>query len=142
VEDATRGARSTEGADLHFAVPADWIGEMRTRSASSSDPVPAARPSASPHAQDDSPRRLIVGKWWCFGSISGRNGEYDYREDGTLTVASSDGMRASGRYSLSGRTVRYSVAGSGFSFAIETLTSEKMVLNIGSQGQRLVCDRR
>ena len=132
------------GQNLNFAVPADWIGEMRTRSASTSDPVPAARSSSAStaSAQDDSPRRLIVGRWWCFGSVSGRNGEYEYGTDGGVLIASSDGLRARGRYAVAGRSVQYSVAGSSFAFAIESLTAEKMVLNIGLQGQRLVCDRR
>jgi hypothetical protein len=38
--------------------------------------------------------------------------------------------------------VRYNVGGKSFAFAIEALSREKMVLNIGAQGQRLVCDRR
>ncbi len=132
------------GQNLNFALPADWIGEMRTRRASASAPIPTARPSAVPASRtpDDSPQRLVIGRWWCFGSISGRNGEYDYREDGTVTVAASDGVRFAGHYSVAGRSVRYNVGGKSFAFAIEALSREKMVLNIGAQGQRLVCDRR
>jgi hypothetical protein len=132
------------GQNLNFALPADWIGEMQTRRASASAPVPTARAAAVPasRAEDDSPQRLVVGRWWCFGSVSGRNGEYDYREDGTLTVAASDGVRFAGRYSVAGRSVRYNVGGKSFAFAIEALSRDKMVLNIGAQGQRLVCDRR
>ncbi len=132
------------GQNLNFALPADWIGEMQTRRASASTPIPTARPSAVPasRTRDDSPQRLVIGRWWCFGSISGRNGEYDYREDGTVTVAASDGVRFAGHYSVAGRSVRYNVGGKSFAFAIEALSREKMVLNIGAQGQRLVCDRR
>jgi hypothetical protein len=74
--------------------------------------------------------------------VSGRNGEYDYRADGTVTVAASDGVRFAGRYSVAGRSVRYNVGGKSFAFLIEALSRDKMVLNIGAQGQRLVCDRR
>ena len=129
------------GQNLNFALPADWIGEMRTRSTSHS--TPAARASvAADTARPDNSRRLIVGRWWCFGSISGRNGEYDYRDDGSVVVASSDGLRLQGRYSVSGQSVRYAISGASFSFAIESLSAEKMVLNIGDRGQRLACDRR
>jgi len=132
------------GQNLNFALPADWIGEMQTRRASASAPVATARPSAVPasRTQDDSPQGLVIGRWWCFGSISGRNGEYDYRADGTVTVAASDGVSFAGHYSVAGRSVRYSVAGKSFAFTIEALSPEKMVLNIGVKGQRLVCDRR
>jgi hypothetical protein len=132
------------GQNLNFALPADWIGEMQTRGPSASAPIPSARASAVPasRSQDDSPQRLLIGRWWCFGSISGRNGDYDYREDGTVTVAATDGMRFAGHYSVAGRSVRYNVGGKSFAFAIEALSREKMVLNIGTQGQRLVCDRQ
>jgi hypothetical protein len=132
------------GQNLNFALPADWIADMQTRRASASTPVPTARGPAVPasRSQDDSPQRLVVGRWWCFGSVSGRNGEYDYRADGTVTVAASDGVRFAGRYSVAGRSVRYNVGGKSFAFAIEALSRDKMVLNIGAQGQRLVCDRR
>jgi hypothetical protein len=132
------------GQNLNFALPADWIAGMQTRRASASAPVPTARAAAVPasRTQDDSPQRLILGRWLCFGSISGRNGEYDYREDGTVAVAASDGVRFAGHYAVAGRSVRYNVGGRAFAFAIEGLTRDKMVLNIGAQGQRLVCDRR
>ncbi len=132
------------GQNLNFALPADWIGEMQTRRASASAPIPTARPAAVPasRTQDDSPQRLVIGRWWCFGSISGRNGEYNYREDGIVTVAASDGVSFAGHYSVAGRNVRYSVGGKAFAFTIEALSRDKMVLNIGVQGQRLVCDRR
>jgi len=130
--------------NLNFALPADWIGEMQTRRASASAPIPTARPSAVPASRtpDDSPQRLVIGRWLCFGSISGRNGEYNYRADGTVTVAASDGVSFAGHYSVAGRSVRYSVGGKSFAFTIEALSRDKMVLNIGVQGQRLVCDRR
>ena len=129
------------GQNLNFALPADWIGEMRTRSTPSAS-APAARTPVADTGRADDPRRLIVGRWWCFGSISGRNGEYDYRDDGSVLVASSDGLRLHGRYSVSGQSVRYAISGASFSFAIESLSPEKMVLNIGDRGQRLACDRK
>jgi len=59
-----------------------------------------------------------------------------------VVVASSDGLRLQGRYSVSAQSVRYAISGATFSFAIESLSSEKMVLNIGDRGQRLACDRK
>jgi hypothetical protein len=129
------------GQNLNFALPADWIGEMQTRPASTSGATPTSAAPAS-RTQEASPQRLVIGRWWCFGSISGRNGEYHYRDDGTVTVAVTEGANLLGRYSVAGRSVRYNVGGKSFAFAIEGLSAEKMVLNIGVRGQRLVCDRR
>jgi hypothetical protein len=134
------------GQNLNFALPADWIGEMRTRRASSttaSEPVArAGTPASAPRAAADSPVVLIVGTWACFGSVSGRSGTYVYGPDGRVTLASNDGLRGAGHYAVAGRAVRYSMPGGSFQYAIEHLDAARMVLNIGVAGQRLACERR
>lgn len=134
------------GQNLNFALPADWIGEMRTRRASStaaSEPVArAGTPASAPRAAADSPVVLIVGTWACFGSVSGRSGTYVYGPDGRVALASNDGLRGAGHYAVAGRTVRYSMPGGSFQYAIEHLDAARMVLNIGVAGQRLACERR
>ena len=128
------------GQNLNFAVPADWIGEMRTRTASSSPS--SVEPPTAARSGDDSIRRLILGKWSCSGGISARSGEHEYAEDGGFVLASVDGMRNRGQYTVAGRTVHYRVLGTSYSFAIESLSSERMVLQAGLQGERLACERR
>jgi hypothetical protein len=133
------------GQNLNFALPADWIGEMRTRSASttaSSEVASRAAPAAAQHAAADSPASLIVGTWECFGSVSGRSGTYTYGANGSVTFVTNDGIRGSGHYAVGGRAVRYSLPGGSFAYAIEHLDAGRMVLNIGSAGQRLACERR
>jgi hypothetical protein len=133
------------GQNLNFALPADWIGEMRTRrasTASSGEVASRTAPAAAQRAADDSPARLIVGTWQCFGSVSGRSGSYTYGPDGTITLVTNDALRNSGRYSVAGRSVRYSMRDGSFAFAIEHLDGSRMVLNIGVAGQRLACERR
>ena len=132
------------GQNLNFALPADWIGEMRTRKASGGTAAAASpgAPVAAPRASSDSPVAMIVGTWACFGSVSGRSGTYIYGPDGRVTLASNDGIRATGHYAVAGRAVRYSMPGGSFQYALEHLDAARMVLNIGVAGQRLACERR
>jgi hypothetical protein len=132
------------GQNLNFALPADWIGEMRTRRASTASASEASggpAPAASQRAADSSPASLIVGTWSCFGSISGRSGTHTYGPDGTMILVTNDGIRATGRYSVGDRSVRYSMSNGSFAFAIEHLDEYRMVLNIKSVGQRIACER-
>jgi len=136
------------GQNLNFALPADRIGEMRARrastgsTASSGEVGGSAGVASAQRAASDSPAVLIVGTWQCFGSVSGRSGTYTYGPDGTVTLVTNDGLRGGGRYGVAGRSVRYSMSNGSFTYAIEHLDGSRMVLNIGVAGQRLACERR
>ncbi|HEX7465441.1 MAG TPA: S1C family serine protease, partial [Usitatibacter sp.] len=131
------------GQNLNFAVPADWIFEMRNRSSSSSraSDAPAAPPSAPAQTAEPTVPQMVVGRWWCFGSLSGRNGEYNYGPDGILRIASSDGTKGEGPYTVSGRRILYQGANEVFAFDIDSISAERMVQVVG-EGRRLVCERR
>jgi hypothetical protein len=121
------------GQNLNFAVPADWIGEMRTRTAAS-----AAVMTASAEL---SVGEMVVGKWWCFGTLSGRNGEYDYRADGELRFVH-EGRKFAGPYRVAGRRIVYQITEDrAVSLDIESISRERMVQVVG-EGQRLACERR
>ncbi len=139
------------GQNLNFALPADWIGEMRSRrsstgstesTVSSGESGGRAGSASAQRAASDAPAVLIVGTWQCFGSVSGRSGTYTYGPDGTVTLVTNDGLRGGGRYGVAGRSVRYSMSNGSFTYAIEHLDGSRMVLNIGVAGQRLACERR
>ena len=136
------------GQNLNFALPADWIGEMRARhsstasTGSSGEVSGRAAPAVAQRPADNSPASLIVGIWQCFGSISGRSGTYTYGPDGAVTLVTNDGIRGAGRYAIAGKSVRYNMSNGSFAFTIEHLDAQRMVLNIGSAGQRLACERR
>ncbi|HEX7607299.1 MAG TPA: hypothetical protein VF348_11350 [Usitatibacter sp.] len=85
--------------------------------------------------------QMVVGRWWCFGSLSGRNGEYNYGPDGILRIASSDGTKGEGPYTVSGRRILYQGANEVFAFDIDSISAERMVQVVG-EGRRLVCERR
>ncbi len=123
------------GQNLNFAVPADWIGQMRTRSAAASPARATSVASAEPTTA-----QLMLGKWHCFGSLSGRNGEYTYRSDGMLRVVSNDGRNFAVPYRLAGRSLQYAIQGEAFTFEIESISRTSMVQVVGD-GQRLACDR-
>jgi hypothetical protein len=84
---------------------------------------------------------MVVGKWWCFGSISGRNGEYTYGSDGVLRIVANDGRNLATRYRLSGRRIDYMLEGNPFHLEIESLTRDRMVQLVGD-GHRLACEKR
>ena len=136
------------GQNLNFAVPAEWIATLRNRggsgpigaSGSGSAPPPSA--SIGNRPLGDTPRELVLGTWSCTGSASGRNGEYTYNREGTVAFATNDGKASAGRFAISGRAITYYIKGSEFSFQVEVLNEQKMVLNIGQDGQRLTCARR
>jgi serine protease Do len=129
------------GQNLNFAVPADWIGEMRNRgSASYASEPPAPSPSAPAPTAEPTVADMVVGKWFCFASLSGRNGEYNYGADGILQITLSDGVAASGRYSVAGRKILYQGA-DGFAADIDSISEQRMVQVVGD-GKRLACERR
>ena len=123
------------GQNLNFAVPADWIGDMRTRTSSKN--VQQASVTSS---RDPTTAEMVVGAWHCFGSLSGRNGEYTFGDDGTLAVVSNDGRNFKTPYRVIGRTVQFALGGQVFSYEIESISQSRMVQVVGG-GQRLVCER-
>jgi S1-C subfamily serine protease len=128
------------GQNLNFALPADWIAEMRHRKGG---PAPAsARPTsaAAAPAEDASPAELVVGSWHCFGSLSGRNGTYSYGKDGVVRVRSNDGRDFAAAYRVTGSSIRYAFPGESVVFQIESISPSRMVQFIEA-GQRLACER-
>ena len=83
---------------------------------------------------------MVVGKWWCFASLSGRNGEYIFGADGVVQITLSDGVAAAGRYSVAGRKILYEGA-DGFAADIDSISAQRMVQVVGD-GKRIACERR
>ncbi len=132
------------GQNLNFAVPADWIAEMRNRSSSSPREVsdaPAEPPKAPSRTAEPTVAEMVVGVWWCFGSLSGRNAEYNYGADGILRIAAADGKVAAGPYRVAGRRIVYQGGNGTFEFDIDSISADRMVQVVG-EGRRLACERR
>jgi hypothetical protein len=137
--------QTKSGQNLNFAVPADWIAQMSSRSAPSEV---ADLPSAPPAASSAAPEKereatvadMVTGQWHCFGSLSGNNAEYDYGEDGVLRISQSDGKVFAGRYMVAGKRIVYQGSKGSFTFEIESISPSRMVQVVGD-GERLACTR-
>jgi hypothetical protein len=123
-------------AEPEFALPADWIGQMRARGAA--DPGSRSR-SVAGLLQDRSPASLIVGQWLCRDWTSGRTGQYNFESDGRLSIAMSNNRAVTLNYGISGKSLRLSDAKQGTTLVIEELTDRKMVFR-GSD-RSIACER-
>jgi serine protease Do len=124
------------GQNLNFALPADWIGQMRARRASD---VVARALLPGERSQDNSPATLILGQWFCRDWISGRAGQYSFEPNGSLSIALTDSRAATLSYRVSGKTLQFSDAKQGVTVVIEELNDRKMVLH--GRDQSIACER-
>lgn len=128
------------GQNLNFAVPADWIGEMRDRARSdgqtnSSASIPNDERRNAGAAQAVSER--ILGRWHCFRADLGRHIEFDFQPRGVL-FGSRLGQPLAGRYEVTETMLTlYDVK--TLTLRIDELSGRRMVLS-GGDG-RLACDR-
>ena len=125
------------GQNLNFALPADWIPQMRARRASE----PGWRASAvADQSQIGSPLALLVGRWLCRDWTTGRTGHYSFETDGRVSIAMSDTRDAATlRYGVSGKTLQIGDAKQAVSMAIEELTARKLILR--GRERSIACER-
>jgi serine protease Do len=139
------------GQNLNFAHPADWIGQMRTRTSQSSG-VPPSSASSPPRAvaplapsQDSSPSSLILGAWRCLAGAADRVGKFHFGDNGVVLISWLSGHTAFGRYSIvGGSSVILDIQGRDSSLAlfIQVLTPSKMVLKQADFPEWIKCDRK
>ncbi len=106
--------------------------------AASNDVAP---PAASMPPPADLPANPVLGEWACTDAISGRNSKYNFKQDGALSIASSDGQVTDLNYELSGKVLKLTDPKQVSTLAIEELVARKMILNTGNEGRRVVCKR-
>lgn len=139
------------GQNLNFAHPADWIGQMRTRTSQSSGVFPSAASStprvvtpAAP-SQDSLPSSLILGTWRCLAGALDRVGEFHFGGNGMVLISWLSGHTAFGRYSIVGASsVILDIQGRGSlrALSIQVLTPSKMVLKNSDLPEWIMCDRK
>ena len=83
----------------------------------------------------------VMGEWSCADAITGRTSRYNFRQNGALSIAGSDGQAGTYKYELDGKTLKVADPGRTSTIAIEELVARKMILNTGTGGQRVVCTR-
>lgn len=129
------------GQNLNFAYPADWIQQMRNRSAHSSIREEATSGGAPgpnrPKPSEDTAKTRLVGRWHCFRPDLGRHVEAEFFADNTFTITGLGGTR-SGRYAITATTLNLYGAG-GDSVKVEEFSAGRMVLV--DNRVRIACDR-
>lgn len=125
------------GQNLNFALPADWIAQMRARRAAQ----PGWRASSvADRSQAATPLSLIVGRWLCRDWTSGRTAHYSFEADGRVSIAMSDTREAATlRYGVSGKTLQIADAKQALSMAIEELSARKLILR--GRERSIACER-
>ncbi|HEX6794705.1 MAG TPA: serine protease [Casimicrobiaceae bacterium] len=125
------------GQNLNFALPADWISQMRARRAALNSV--AHRTLSSGQAQANPQADLIVGQWLCRDWTSGLSGQYRFEADGNLGIVLSDGRSVALNYRVFGKALQLSDSKYGADLAIEELTERKMVLH--GRDKSMACER-
>jgi S1-C subfamily serine protease len=125
------------GQNLNFALPADWISQMRARKATLNSV--AHRTLSSGQAQANPQADLIVGQWLCRDWTSGLSGQYRFEADGNLGIVLSDGRSVALNYRVFGKALQLSDSKYGADLAIEELTERKMVLH--GRDRSMACER-
>jgi hypothetical protein len=125
------------GQNLNFALPADWIGQMRARNASE---AVSRAPFSAEGLQDSAPATLILGQWLCRNWISGQTGQYSFESDGSLSIAMTNGSLAALRYRIAGKALQLFDAKQGMAVMIQELNTRKMVLH--GRDHSIACERQ
>jgi S1-C subfamily serine protease len=125
------------GQNLNFALPADWVSQMRARKAALNSV--AHRTLSTGQAQANPQADLIVGQWLCRDWTSGLSGQYRFEADGNLGIVLSDGRSVALNYRVFGKALQLSDSKYGADLAIEELTERKMVLH--GRDKSMACER-
>ena len=125
------------GQNLNFALPADWVSQMRARKAAFNSV--AQRTLSNGQAQANPQAGLIVGQWLCRDWTSGLSGQYRFEADGNLGIVLSDGRSVALNYRVFGKALQLSDSKYGADLAIEELTERKMVLH--GRDKSMACER-
>ena len=125
------------GQNLNFALPADWIAQMRARRVTDAGWRVS---SISGRSADATPSAMIVGRWLCRDWTTGRTAEYNFEVDGRLGIALDDNRAATLSYGVSGRTLHLADAKGAVTLAIEELTDRKLILH--GRDRSVACERQ
>ena len=124
------------GQNLNFALPADWIAQMRARHASGGGLRQAV---AGQLMGGPTPVTMILGRWLCRDWLSGRTSQFDFGVDGRVQLSAPDNSGGALSYGISGKALQLFDARRVLQFTIEELTARKMVLH--GREQSIACER-
>jgi len=142
-----------KGGDVSDMVDQDTISEIDAVTApidsepddapatAAAGPAPTQAQANTSAAQSDAAGSSIVGRWNCFEPVTGRNNEYAFTDDGTLTINSPGGDQQTLGYVLAGERINLTDTDPPRTIDVEELSARKMILNSSGAGQRIVCTR-
>jgi serine protease Do len=132
----------SKGQNLNFAVPAEWINEMRQRTSNHTVGTltrPQGPEAGSGQDNASAPEQRILGQWDCRGSIHTVNMELHFRSNGQV-ITRRNGKEFGGNYTLRNKTLRLTSA-DVLEGNLEDFRDSRFIVNFG-QGYRMVCDRK
>jgi len=129
------------GQNLNFALPADWIGDIRNRQKQTDSQSSAAVESpdgrsGGGNAQTAGER--ILGAWHCFRPDLGQYIDFIFQPDG-IAIGTLRGQPLGGRYSVTETTLSL-YDSKRWDLHIDELSGRRLVLSGSSM--RLTCDRK
>ncbi len=141
----------SQGQNLNFAVPAEWINDMRQRTSNETVGTltrPQAREvesSGNGNAGQSSQsgrsalEQRLLGKWDCHGSIHAVNMELNFRQNGQV-ITRREGKEFGGTWTLRNKTLRL-VSADALEGDLDDFSDSRFIVNFG-QGYRMVCERK
>lgn len=130
------------GQNLNFAVPADWIADMRDRAeptgASNESSADGSKKVVATTGTNEIVKR-IVGAWHCFRPAQGRHMDLTFQADGTLAVRS-NGKQYQGNFQVVGKVLTL-YGTDTLSATIDEVTERRMILSVLNE-KRMACDRQ
>ncbi len=136
------------GQNLNFAVPAEWIKEMRTRASSDSvgswtmaDSNEAERRAATdrtPTSKVAEVAKKILGKWSCQSAVTNSFLEINFLPGGDF-IGTRNNKDFGGSYQIGEKSLRL-VSADVYEGKLDDFTDTKFIINRGN-GFRLVCQK-
>lgn len=123
--------QSTQGQNLNFAIPAEWINSMGPSSAQTGRPSDTVGRNGAPGTPD--PHSALLGSWHCFDPVGGTGMELNFA-DNNIFSGSINHRPFSGYYALNGKVLTLG----NINVQVEDMSPTRMVL-ITTEGFRLAC---
>ncbi len=137
------------GQNLNFAVPVDWVKDMRNRGSGKGSVGSLTMKdgregndteAAESRASTNGPEQKLLGKWDCRTALRNQRFYLEFLQ-GSRLIGTKDSRAFSGYYHLS-RTQRLTLSSAdSLDGQLEELSDQRFVLSLG-KGERLVCERR
>ncbi|MGD8477057.1 MAG: DnaJ domain-containing protein [Burkholderiales bacterium] len=139
------------GSDAADVVDDETISEVEAATASApieagaaSAPVESTGTTAPPQVTAStgaSTNTGIIGNWDCFAPVTGRNTNYRFADDGTVSIAPASGAAQTFSYEYGGGRISLVDTDPPQVVNVEELSARKMILSTSGDGQRVVCSR-